>query len=566
MDNRKTKEQKQEKNNQAGNLSSQLWAMANDLRGKMDASEFRDYILGFIFYRYLSDRQEHYLESSGTVDVEEGESLNDAYTRCSKREGIELYREDLSNELGYAIDPADTWQSLLDKIQNQRIRPEDFQNIFDHFKKNALLNPNSEKDFRDVFDDINLSNSSLGTSTAARAKALAAIVEKINEVDFLDEGGRDILGDVYEYLIEKFAGSSGKKAGEFYTPHEVSKVLAKLVTYAATDASDESKDVINNEDSTFTIYDPTMGSGSLLLTVQKELTGLDHRSRVHFYGQELNRTTFNLARMNLLMHGVGYQSMFLRNADTLESDWPDGVDAQGINHPLFFDAVVANPPYSQKWDNNATKMKDPRFKEYGKLAPKSAADFAFVEHCLYHMKLTGRMAIVLPHGVLFRGGAEGIIRKALLEKNYLDAVIGLPSNLFYSTGIATVVLVFRKDKTTDNVLFIDASQHFEKRKNQNTLRDEDINLIFQTYKDRKDVDKLAHVASRDEIIHNEYNLNIPRYVDTFEEEEPIDLNEVNQQIADVDKEIERLQTQFESMVADLVETSIDDDKNEAKND
>lgn len=566
MDNRKTKEQKQEKNNQAGNLSSQLWAMANDLRGKMDASEFRDYILGFIFYRYLSDRQEHYLESSGTVDVEEGESLNDAYTRCSKREGIELYREDLSNELGYAIDPADTWQSLLDKIQNQRIRPEDFQNIFDHFKKNALLNPNSEKDFRDVFDDINLSNSSLGTSTAARAKALAAIVEKINEVDFLDEGGRDILGDVYEYLIEKFAGSSGKKAGEFYTPHEVSKVLAKLVTYAAPDASDESKDVINNEDSTFTIYDPTMGSGSLLLTVQKELTGLDHRSRVHFYGQELNRTTFNLARMNLLMHGVGYQSMFLRNADTLESDWPDGVDAQGINHPLFFDAVVANPPYSQKWDNNATKMKDPRFKEYGKLAPKSAADFAFVEHCLYHMKLTGRMAIVLPHGVLFRGGAEGIIRKALLEKNYLDAVIGLPSNLFYSTGIATVVLVFRKDKTTDNVLFIDASQHFEKRKNQNILRDEDINLIFQTYKDRKDVDKLAHVASRDEIIHNEYNLNIPRYVDTFEEEEPIDLNEVNQQIADVDKEIERLQTQFESMVADLVETSIDDDENEAKND
>lgn len=211
-------------------------------------------------------------------------------------------------------------------------------------------------------------------------------------------------------------------------------------------------------------------------------------------------------------------------------------------------------------------MKDPRFKEYGKLAPKSAADFAFVEHCLYHMKPTGRMAIVLPHGVLFRGGAEEIIRKALLEKNYLDAVIGLPSNLFYSTGIATVVLVFRKDKTTDNVLFIDASQHFEKRKNQNTLRDEDINLIFQTYKDRKDVDKLAHVASRDEIIHNEYNLNIPRYVDTFEEEEPIDLNEVNQQIADVDKEIERLQTQFESMVADLVETSIDDDKNEAKND
>lgn len=541
----------------AKQLTSQLWAMANDLRGKMSADEFRDYILGFIFYRYLSERQESYLKSLGFLEVRDGETVNDSYARQVEQDGIDEWREDISSSLGYVIDPAFTWASLIERIQDQSLRPDYFQGMLDSFRQNAELNATAEKDFREVFSDINLADSSLGNSTAARAKSLSNLAEKVDSIEFKDESGHDILGDVYEYLISQFASNSGKKAGEFYTPHEVSRVLAKLVTYA--EPTSEGAVVITDETQSFSVYDPTCGSGSLLLTVQKELPGGEREGRVRFHGQELNRTTYNLARMNLMMHGVDYKYMRLRNADTLEMDWPDGTDANGVDHPLFFDAVVANPPYSQHWDNSDSKLKDPRFKDYGKLAPKSKADFAFVEHCVYHLKFSGRMAIVLPHGVLFRGAAEGTIRKALIEKNYLDAVIGLPANLFYSTSIPTVVLVFRKDKTTRDILFIDASQHFEKGKNQNHLRDEDIERIFETYKERKDVDKYAHVASLDEIKENEYNLNIPRYVDTFEEEEPIDINEVNRQLSEVDAEIARLQIQFDAMVAELVPTDGNDE-------
>lgn len=559
--------EKVETGKEARNLSAELWAMANDLRGKMDASEYRDYILGFIFYRYLSKRQDAYLIDSGLLTFEEQETtensqdVNNAFARQVAQDGIEDWREDLAQENGYAIDPEYTWTTIVQKVHEQQIRPEDYQNMFDQFKRNALLNTKSTEDFKDVFDNINLMDSSLGNTTSARAKALSNLVERIDAVSFHDESGHDLLGDVYEYLIAQFAGNSGKKAGEFYTPHEVSKVLAKLVTFVAPDASEESKAVLVDKNRPFSVYDPTMGSGSLLLTVQHELmeqASKPSAGRVHFYGQEVNRTTYNLARMNLMMHNVKYQYMNLRCADTLESDWPDGIDENGVDHPLFFDAVVANPPYSLKWDNAESKMKDPRFKDYGKLAPKSKADYAFVEHGIYHLKPSGRMAIVLPHGVLFRGAAEGVIRKALIEKNYLDAVIGLPSNLFYSTGIPTIVLVFRKDRKNSDVLFIDASQHFEKDKKQNRLRDEDIDLIINTYRERKDVDKLAHVATLEEIKSNDYNLNIPRYVDTFEEEEPIDLDEVNREIAQVDEEIAKLEKELEAMIADLVPTDQDD--------
>jgi type I restriction enzyme M protein len=367
-------------------------------------------------------------------------------------------------------------------------------------------------------------------------------------------------------LISQFAGNSGKKAGEFYTPHEVSKILAQLVTSQAHNVRvSEVSEEDSPSDKVFSVYDPTMGSGSLLLTVQRAVNNTLADKTVSFYGQELNRTTYNLARMNLMMHGVPQDRINLRNADTLESDWPNGEDANGIDHPLFFDAVVANPPYSQHWDNNDLKLKDPRFKDFGKLAPKSKADFAFVLHGLYHLKAEGTMAIVLPHGVLFRGAAEGIIRKALLEKNYLDAVIGLPANLFFSTSIPTIVLVFRKNKASRDVMFIDASSGFEKGKNQNTLRNEDIDKIISTFVTRQNIDKYAHLATMDEIVENEYNLNIPRYVDTFEEEEPIDIDDVNRQIAEVDKEIADLQAKFDAMVAELVETDSaegDGDSNE----
>lgn len=557
--------------NNARELTSKLWAMANDLRGKMDASEYRDYILGFIFYRYLSKRQERYLANSGLLEFTDTENssnpqdVNNAFARQVALDGLEDWREDLALQNGYAIDPEYTWTTIINKVQTQTIRPDDYQNLFSQFKANALLNTNATEDFKDVFDNINLMDSSLGNSVSARAKALSQLVERIDSIDFHDDSGHDILGDVYEYLIAEFAGASGKKAGEFYTPHEVSRVLAKLVTYVSPDSSEEAKEVIEHASRPFMVYDPTMGSGSLLLTVQHELkseTDNPDTARVHFFGQEINRTTYNLARMNLMMHDVKYQYMDLRCADTLESDWPNGMDENGIDHPEFFDAVVANPPYSLKWDNAESKLKDPRFKDYGKLAPKSKADYVFVEHGIYHLKPSGRMAIVLPHGVLFRGAAEGTIRKAIIDKNYLDAVIGLPSNLFYSTGIPTVILVFRKDRKTNDVLFIDASQHFEKDKKQNRLREEDIDLILETYKNRQDVDKLAHVATLDEIKDNDYNLNIPRYVNTFEEEEPIDLDDVNRQLAEVDEEIARLEKELEAMLAELIPTDQNDEDDE----
>lgn len=529
-----------EKPRTAQDITSQLWAMANALRGKMDASDYRNYILGFMFYRYLSEHQEAYLKNQDVIDIINDESVNYAYQREAQGDDVEDYIQDIASQLGYAIRPEYTWATIVEKVEHDEIKPSDFQDMFDDFRKNARININAKNDFSEIFADVNLGNTRLGNSTTARAKALSDIIVMVNKFDYTDASGRDILGDVYEYLIAQFAGSSGKKAGEFYTPHQVSVILAKLAT---TDASTEGQ---------FSVYDPTMGSGSLLLTVQDELPNNDRKGRVQFDGQELNTTTYNLARMNLMMHGVDYRNMNLRNGDTLESDWPDGTDAQGIDHPRSFDAVVANPPYSQKWDNNERKLKDPRFKDYGKLAPASKADFAFVLHGLYHLKDTGCMAIVLPHGVLFRGAAEGTIRQALIEKNYLDAVIGLPAGIFYSTGIPTVVLVFRKNRQNKDIFFIDASNDFEKAKNQNIIRDQDIDKIYSTYLKREDVDKYAHKATPDEIKENDFNLNIPRYVDTFEEEPPVDVEKLAREMKQTDTEIKELEGQFATMLNDLV--------------
>lgn len=524
----------------AQDLSSQLWSMANELRGTMDASEYRNYILGFMFYRYLSEKQEKYLIDNDIFDQVEGKSINDLYRQDAVGDDLKDYLEDISGALGYAIAPEDTWTTLMEKIHDSKANAEDFQNIFDHFEENAQLNSFAEKDFRGVFADVNLNNSRLGNNLATRTKALIATAKMVNDFDYFDENGHDILGDVYEYLIKQFAGNAGKKAGEFYTPHEVSKVLAKLVA-ANMDLNQES----------FSIYDPTMGSGSLLLTVRDEIPNGRQKGRVRFYGQELNTTTYNLARMNLMMHGVDYGNMTLRNADTLAMDWPDGLDQDGVDRPHFFDAVVANPPYSQKWDADSSKLKDPRFKDYGALAPKGKADYAFLLHSLYHLEQNGTMAIVLPHGVLFRGAAEGKIRKALLEKGQIDAIIGMPAGLFYSTGIPTIVMVLKKHRDNRDVLFIDASKGFEKGKNQNILRDQDIDKIIETYKKRQDVDKYAHLATMDEIKENEFNLNIPRYVDTFEEEPPIDIVALSKEMQDIDQKIAQSEAEFLSLVDDL---------------
>ena len=516
-------------------IESQIWEMANRLRSNMDAGEYRNYILGFVFYRYLSENQEEYLLKGKVVFPENNQSVNDAYLGIPEEELVDALPE-IAGALGYAIAPKYTWASIVDRVNNNTIAPSDYQDMLDNFNHNLNLNHNAKMDFHGIFDDMNLGNSRLGNTTAARAKALTDIVNLIDQIEYKDENCKDILADIYTYLIQQFATNSGKKAGEFYTPHQVSEILAKLV------ALDLDSKIQNPE-----VYDFACGSGSLLLTVQDQVPG----KKLKYAGQELNTTTYNLARMNLMMHDVRYQNMTLKNADTLEMDWPDGVDEHGVDHPHSFDMVVANPPYSARWDNNDNKLKDPRFKEYGALAPKTKADYAFLLHGLYHLKQDGTMAIVLPHGVLFRGAKEAQIRKALLEKNQIDAIIGLPANLFYSTGIPTVVLVLKKNKENKDVLFIDASKNFEKGKNQNVLRKEDIDKIIDTYKERKDVDKYAHVATIDEIKENDYNLNIPRYVDTFEPEPPVDLGKLTKEMEETQKEIEQTQGELLGMMKEL---------------
>ena len=526
----------------AKEVTSQIWEMANRLRGNMDASEYRNYILGFMFYRYLSERQEKYLFDNKVFDENPDDisGITAEYVKEADGEYLADYLDDIAGSLGYAIEPQYMWKTIVNEVNNNTITPDTFQSMFESFDNNLRLNSKATQDFTGVFDDMNLNNSRLGNTTASRAKALTQIIDLVDQVDYIDGNGKDILGDIYEYLIAKFAGNSGKKAGEFYTPHEVSEVLAKLATVS-----------LDQENKKPSVYDFACGSGSLLLTLKDEV-----KNKILYYGQELNTTTYNLARMNLMMHGVPYDRMTLKNADTLEQDWPDGVDAHGTDRPRFFDVVVANPPYSARWDNSDRKLKDPRFKDYG-LAPKTKADYAFLLHGLYHLDQNGTMAIVLPHGVLFRGAKEGKIREALLKKNQIDAIIGMPAGLFYSTGIPTVVLVLKKNRTNKDILFIDASKGFEKGKNQNQLRKEDIDKIINTYKERKDVERYAHVASFDEIKENDFNLNIPRYVDTFVPEPPVDLKKVAADLHETNIEIQKNQKELVGMLKEL--TSEDDD-------
>ncbi len=519
-------------------IKTQLWAMANKLRGTMDASEYKNYILPFMFYRYLSDHQHQHLVEN---------ELEEFYAVTTEKE-LESYLSECSSILGYAIRPEHTWESVVEQIHTHKIKASTIQDLFDAFDRSVKRNQASSEEFSNLFADVNLGDSRLGGNTNERAQALYDVILMIDQFEFKDESGKDILGDVYEYLIGEFAATAGKKGGEFYTPYQVSKILAKVVTL----------DIDKNRKDQFKVYDPTMGSGSLLLTVQKELPNGDKMGAVQFCGQELNTTTFNLARMNLMMHGVNYRNMQLRRANTLSMDWPVIENEEGVEIPARFDAVVANPPYSQGW--SADLGDDPRFKSG--LAPKSKADYAFVQHCLYHLDNNGTMAIVLPHGVLFRGAAEGKIRQSIIEENMLDAVIGLPANLFYGTSIPTTVLIFKgkgKKKSKD-ILFIDASTMFEKAKNKNILLDGHVDEIIKMYEGRVNVDKKAYVASLDEIKENEFNLNIPRYVDTFEEEEVIPLQEIAKELKSTEEEIKKVTQELYGMLDNLVGTTPEAEK------
>ncbi|MBA8764358.1 type I restriction-modification system subunit M [Staphylococcus coagulans] len=503
---------------QQAELQKKLWSIANDLRGNMDASEFRNYILGLIFYRFLSEKTEV------QVDVLlEGENMT--YEQAWQNEDYkEALEAELLERIGYVIEPQDLFSTLIKKIENQTFEIEDLHKAISKIET-STRGQESEDDFDHLFDDMDLNSSRLGNTNAARTKLISKVMMNLSTLPFVHSDIEiDMLGDAYEYLIGQFAATAGKKAGEFYTPQQVSKILAKIVTANKQDLKN--------------VYDPTCGSGSLLLRVGREANVR------HYYGQEYNSTTFNLARMNMLLHDVNYNHFSIENGDTLE-------------HPAVleekFEAVVANPPYSAKWSADPSFLDDERFSNYGKLAPKSKADFAFIQHMIYHLDDNGTMAVVLPHGVLFRGAAEGVIRKYLIEeKNYLDAIIGLPANLFFGTSIPTAILVFKKCREKDeNVLFIDASQSFEKGKNQNHLSDEDVNKIVETYLKREDIDKYSHVATLDEIKENDYNLNIPRYVDTFEEEEPVDLVAVQQEIKAVDEEIAALEKEIAGYLKEL---------------
>jgi len=353
-------------------------------------------------------------------------------------------------------------------------------------------------------------------------------LKKLDDVDVIGHDG-DVIGDAYEFLISQFASEAGKKAGEFYTPHMVSDMMAQIVAIGQEDKK------------LFSVFDPTMGSGSLMLNVRNYL---NYPDSVKYHGQELNTTTYNLAKMNLILHGVDKGDMRLRNGDTLNKDWP-------TNEPYTFDSVLMNPPYSAKWSSDDTFLDDSRFNRYGKLAPKSKADFAFLLHGFYHLKDSGTMAIALPHGVLFRGAAEGVIRKKLLEDGSIDAVIGMPANLFFGTSIPTTVIILKKNRTIRDVLFIDASNEFTKEKNQNKLSKENIDKIVETYKKREDVEKYAHVATFDEIKENDFNLNIPRYVDTFEEEEPVDMASIGAGIKEIRKEKAALEQNLFETISSL---------------
>ena len=507
-------------------LNQQLWTSADILRGKMDASEYKNYLLGLIFYKYLSDvelREVYEQENGQTIDFPERSVQYDVLADWYAEDKEEL-AEIMRLQRGYFIAPDQLFYHYRQKADTYDFRLTDLQAGFNDLERQG-------EQFNGLFADIDLNSTKLGSNDQQRNVTISEVLRALDEIDLFEHEG-DVIGDAYEYLIGQFAAGAGKKAGEFYTPQAVSRIISEI-----TAIGQETR-------APFHIYDPTMGSGSLMLNIR---SFVHDEGKIHYHGQELNTTTFNLARMNLILHGVDKGRMRLKNGDTLDSDWP-------TEEPHQFDAVVMNPPYSAKWSAADKFLSDARFERYGKLAPKSKADFAFLLHGFYHLKDSGTMGIVLPHGVLFRGAAEGVIRKALLEMGAIDTVIGLPANIFYGTSIPTTVIILKKNRDNRDVLFIDASNDFEKQKNQNMLRDEDIEKIIASYKLRNDMEKYAHVASFDEIKENDFNLNIPRYVDTFEEEEPIDLVAVSQELVTLNQEIKTAEATFLSMLDELAVT------------
>lgn len=475
-------------------LASKIWESANKMRSKIEANEYKDYILGFIFYKFLSDKELKYLKE----DLEYEDEDLDTVT-----EEDEEIVENVRKNLGYFI----SYESLFSTWLNKGIdfNVADVRDALSAFSR--LINPSYKNVFDKVFDTLHTGLSKLGDSSASQTKAISDLLNLIKDIPMDGKQDYDVLGFIYEYLISNFAANAGKKAGEFYTPHEVSLLMSEIVAQHLKDRSE------------IKIYDPTSGSGSLLINIGQSVAKYTGDSKkIKYYAQELRENTYNLTRMNLVMRGILPSNIVTRNADTLEEDWPYFEENDPTTYePLFVDAVVSNPPYSQNW-NPSGKETDDRYKRFG-LAPKSKADYAFLLHDLFHIKQDGIMTIVLPHGVLFRGGEEGTIRKNLIENNHIDTIIGLPANIFFGTGIPTIIMVLKQKRENTDVLIIDASKGFEKVGKNNRLRACDIKKIADTVEKRCTIDKYSRKVTRNEIRANDYNLNIPRYVDSSEKPE-----------------------------------------------
>ena len=494
-------------------LISVLWSGADILRSKMDANEYKNYLLGIVFYKYLSDS--FLIKVYDMICDGKPDSLKEALD--SYIDGLDgEYAADLikamKDECHYVIEPELTYTYFADAARNNSFSREQLQKAFNNIEQSDAI-------FAGLFADIDLYSSRLGTGDQKQSDTVASLIKEIDKADLLNSDA-EILGNAYEYLIGQFASETGKKAGEFYTPQPVSKGLS--------------------------VYDPCMGSGSLLLNAKKYAESPEY---IKYYGQELNTSTYNLARMNMLLHGVDVNNQKLRHGDTLDEDWPTEEETD-------FNMVLMNPPYSAKWSAAAGFLQDERFSDYGVLAPKSKADYAFLLHGLYHLKNNGTMAIVLPHGVLFRGAAEGKIREKLLRSGNIYAVIGLPANMFYNTSIPTCIIVLKKHRDGRDVLFIDASKKFNKGKKQNEMTDEHIESVIELYSKRETVEKEAFLASFEDIEKNDFNLNIPRYVDNFEKEEDVDINALLSDMQKTDDELEKVQGEFVSLMKEL--TSMDD--------
>lgn len=479
-------------------LASKIWASANKMRSKIEANDYKDYILGFIFYKFLSDKEEAFLKNNDWAEADLKELTED------DAETVEYCQR----QLGYFISYENLFSAWLKKGKDF-----DVANVRDAISAfNRLISGNYKKVFENIFDTLQTGLSKLGDSAGSQTKAINELIQLIKDIPTDGSQDYDVLGFIYEYLISNFAANAGKKAGEFYTPHEVAILMSEIVA-----------NHLRNNDK-IEIYDPTSGSGSLLINIGRSVAKhINDKNNIKYYAQELKENTYNLTRMNLVMRNILPDNILTRNADTLEEDWPyfDDTDPERTYNPLYVDAVVSNPPYSQNWDS-ANKEFDPRYERFG-LAPKGKADYAFLLHDLYHVKPSGIMTIVLPHGVLFRGGEEGKIRENLIEQNHIDAIIGLPANIFFGTGIPTIIMVLRQKRDNTDVLIVDASRGFIKEGKNNKLRACDIKKIADAVINRSDVAKFSRKVERQEIRDNEYNLNIPRYVDSSDDAESWDI-------------------------------------------